>query len=738
MAKNEPSTRTWTLRSLIFRSSLIVVVMLAGLVIYSDAEIQRKFATNRWLVPAKVYARPKLLMVGEPLSEKNLLWELTQLNYRKVIKANRPGEFEQYGSEFIIYIRGFQFTDGFSKPRKVSLILRDGVIDELHHIEGETQSDMTRLEPLFIDRINPLVSEDRELVKLDKVPPLLIDALIASEDRAFFDHMGISFRGIARALSQNVSQGKVTQGGSTLTQQLVKNYFLTNERTLWRKVREAIMSVTLEARYSKDDILQAYINEVYLGQDGGRAIHGFAKASRFYFDRDISQLNLSQVATLVALIRGPSYYDPRRHPERALERRNLILDLLLEFNDIDETQWSQAKQKSLQVIPSTQVSTSRMPAAIGLIRRQLKQRYSLEQLQHHDLSVFTTIDPLVQQRAENALEQRVDWLTQNYPSVPKSLQGAMVVSDRFSGDILAVVGDKNPDYAGFNRAIDAYRQTGSAIKPFVYLTALQRANEFTLVTEVEDRPFSLTATDGSKWTPENYDKESHGQVTLAEAMTQSYNLSTARVAMRVGIENVIDNLYDFGFRRELYAFPSLALGAQEMSPWELLKLYQVLASGGMKVDSNIISSVVNAEGKILDRYPITAERVVSEEATYLTNRLLQMVVEQGTAKNLGQQLPGLKVAGKTGTTDDLKDSWFAGYSENYLSVVWLGLDDNQPMLLTGSNGALRVWGDFIKTVETQPLVLMQPSGIVRAKSGWFGDCVPFVAGYLPDDYDPCS
>ncbi len=714
------------------------MVMLAGLVIYSDAEIQRKFATNRWLVPAKVYARPKLLMVGEPLTENNLLWELTQLNYRKVIKANRPGEFEQYGSEFIVYIRGFQFTDGFSKPRKVSLTLRDGVIDEVHQIEGEASSDMLRLDPIFIDRINPLVSEDRELVKLDKVPPLLIDALIASEDRAFFDHMGISIRGIARALSQNVAQGKVTQGGSTLTQQLVKNYFLTNERTLWRKVREAIMSVTLEARYSKDDILQAYINEVYLGQDGGRAIHGFAKASRFYFDRDISQLNLSQVATLVALIRGPSYYDPRRHPERALERRNLILDLLLEFNDIDETQWSQAKQKSLQVIPSTQVATSRMPAAIGLIRRQLKQRYSIEQLQHHDLSVFTTIDPLVQQRAENALEQRVDWLTRNYPSVPKSLQGAIVVSDRFSGDILAVVGDKNPEYAGFNRAIDAYRQTGSAIKPFVYLTALQRANEFTLVSEVEDRPFSLTATDGSKWTPENYDKEPHGRVTLAEAMTQSYNLSTARLAMQVGIENVIDNLYDFGFRRELYAFPSLALGAQEMSPWELLKLYQVLASGGMKVDSSIISSVINAEGQILDRYPITAERVVSEEATYLTNRLLQMVVEQGTAENLRQQLPTLKVAGKTGTTDDLKDSWFAGYSENYLSVVWLGLDDNQPMLLTGANGALRVWGDFIKSVENQPLVLMQPSGIVQAKSGWFGDCVPFVSGYLPEDYDPCS
>ncbi|WP_144393110.1 penicillin-binding protein 1B [Pleionea sediminis] len=730
------NTKWPAIKQFIIRLSIIGSLFFIGLIIYSDAEIQTKFATNRWLVPAKVYARSKNLLEGERTQVEDLLWELRQLNYRKVIKATQPGEFEQYQSEFIIFVRSFPFSEGFIASRKIRVVIKNGIISESRIIDGSNEP--ARLDPLFIDRINPLVSEDRELVKLDKVPPLLVDALILSEDRSFFEHMGISFKGIGRALSQNLSEGRVTQGGSTLTQQLVKNYFLTNERTLWRKFREAIMAVTLEARYSKDEILQAYLNEVYLGQDGARAIHGFAKASRFYFDRDISQLNLSQIATLVALVRGPSFYDPRRHQQRALERRNLILNQMLEFKAITEQQMQLALQRSLQVVPKSQSKVSRMPAAIGMVRRQLKQHYSLEQLQHHDLSVFTTIDPRIQFSAEQALKERISWLTNNYPSVPKNLQGATVVSDRLRGDVLAVVGDRDPGYAGFNRAIDAYRQTGSAIKPFVYLTALQRASKFSLVTKVEDKPFTLTATDGSEWTPQNYDKEFQGEVTLAEAMTHSYNLSTARLALDVGIENVIDNLYEFGFSRKLYAFPSFALGAQEMSPWELLKLYQVISSNGLKVESNIISSVIHADGKTLDRYPSTAEQVVSPEVIYLTSQLLRKVVQEGTASSLNNRMPNYQVVGKTGTTDGLKDSWFVGFSARYLAVVWVGVDNNEPALLTGASGAMRVWGDLILSIENEALELRRPKGIVTASSGWFADCVPFIAGYLPESFSECD
>ncbi|WMS89160.1 penicillin-binding protein 1B [Pleionea litopenaei] len=726
------------IKKIILRLFLVGLVFFIGLVIYSDAEIKEKFDNNRWLVPAKVFSRSLSLIEGSSITQKQLLMELKLLNYRTAIKALEPGQFEHYGSDFIIYIRGFNYSDGFYPARKISLKIDNGQVIKSRVLDGEKGINSIRLEPKFIGRVNPLVNEDRELVTLDKLPLNLVEALLVSEDREFFDHIGISFKGIARALTQNVSAGKITQGGSTLTQQLVKNYFLTNERTLWRKGREAIMALTLEWRYSKDEILQAYINEVYLGQDGGRAIHGFAKASRFYFDRDISQLNLSQVATLVALVRGPSYYDPRRHGERALARRNLILEQLQAHNHITEEELSSAKQRSLQVVAKASSQTSSMPAVIGMVGRQLKQHYTVDQLNHDDLSVYTTIDPQVQNAAEQALKNRVAWITREYPSVPDELQGAMIVSSRFSGDILAIVGDRNPNYDGFNRAIDAYRQTGSAIKPFVYLTALQRASKYSLTSKINDRAFSLTASDGSLWKPQNYDKKEHGDVSLQEALVNSYNLSTARLALDVGLESIISLLYDAGFRRQLKAFPSLALGAQEMSPYELLKLYQVLATQGLKVESSVISSVTAPDGSLLDRYGNTAEQVIAPEAIYLVNQSLQKVVSEGTAEQLNTQLQGLNVAGKTGTTDDLKDSWFAGFSANYVAVSWLGMDSNESMLLTGSTGAMRVWGDFIRQVETTSLNLQPPAGIVLAKEGWFGDCLPFIAGAVPQDYSLCD
>ncbi|NVJ50988.1 MAG: penicillin-binding protein 1B [Gammaproteobacteria bacterium] len=725
-------------KKLILRSFIIGLVALIALFIYSDAEIREKFDGNRWLVPAKVYSRSMMLLEGEQLAMSELLMELRNLNYRKVIKATSPGQYEQYDNNFIIYIRGFNYADGFYSARKVSVVIDAGILTKARTIEGDSALSTIRLEPLFIGRVNPLVNEDRELVTLDKLPQQLTNALLVSEDREFFEHMGISFKGIARALTRNVSEGKISQGGSTLTQQLVKNYFLTNERTLWRKAREAVMAVTLEWRYDKDEILQAYINEVYLGQDGARAIHGFAKASRFYFDRDLSQLNLSQVATLVALIRGPSYYDPRRNPERTLARRNLILKQLFEFQFITQAQLDDALRRQLQVVQKPSAGQSKMPAVISMVRRHLRQHYTLDQLNHDDLSVFTTINPQVQNAAEQALKNRVDWLTREYPSVPDTLQGAVIVSDRQTGDILAVVGDRNPNYDGFNRALDAYRQTGSAIKPFVYLTALQRASQYSLFTSIDDRAFSLTASDGSLWKPQNYDKQEHGAVTLEQALINSYNLSTARLALNVGLESVVDNLYDAGFSRQLNAFPSLALGAQEMSPFEVLKLYQVLAAAGLKMESSVISSVTAPDGRLLDRFGNTAEQVIPPEAIYLVNHTLQKVVSEGTARGLGQQIAGLQVAGKTGTTDDLKDSWFAGFSENYVAVVWLGLDSNEPMLLTGTTGAMRVWGDFIRQVEREPLQLTSPSGIVYAKQGWFGACYPFVAGGVPADYSLCD
>ena len=724
--------------NIIFRLGLICVPWLLILIIYSDAEIEQKFVENRWLVPAKIYARPLVIQVGDRLTVEDLLTELKLLNYRPAIKAHRAGLFEQYDNDFTIFTRGFAFPDGFRTAQKLRIVIENQQVVQSYAIDSDhaDSSNRVKLEPLLIDRANPLVTEDRELVAMESVPPSLVDALIVSEDRNFYDHFGISLRGIMRAASQNFSDGKVSQGGSTLTQQLVKNYFLTNKRSYWRKLREAIMAVLLEVHYSKDDILQAYINEVYLGQNGAQAIHGFAKASRYYFDRELSQISLAQAATLVALVRGPSFYEPRKYPGRVLKRRNLILDQMLAHDRITESQRNDAKQRSLSVVPQLNHHKRRMPAVMDLVRRQLKQNYSTEQLNHNDLAVFTSIDPLVQRSAEKALSRRIDWLENNYPTVPDKLQGALVVSDRFNGDVKAIVGDRTPEFDGFNRALFAYRQTGSAIKPFVYATALTRAAEFSLVSLLEDREFSLTATDGTEWKPKNYKEIENGTVELQEALAFSYNLSTARLAMSVGIPNIIDTLYDIGFDRSLYAFPSLALGAQEMSPWEMLRLYQTFASDGLRVETSVITSVLNAQGELLHRFPATARQVVNRESVFLTNQVLKQVVEHGTAKFLGQRLNGFDVAGKTGTTDDLKDSWFAGFSENYLAVAWVGKDDNSPTGLTGASGAMQVWGDLIGEIEYQPLVLSEPDGIEWAESDK-GLCTPFIAGFVPARLDGC-
>ncbi len=732
-----------SIKQFIFRLILIGAVCFGLLLIYSDGLIQQQFAKNRWLVPAKVYASPLLIMTGESVSLERFLQELDALAYRSTIKLSEPGQFQQFGTEFDVYLRGFAFAEGFVPARKLRVIFEGSRLKSsqlLPDNTAHTQSvfDLMRFEPRLIGRINPVSEEDRELVNLKEVPRYLVDALLVSEDRDFYHHHGISLRGIARAFGQNISSGKIAQGGSTLTQQLVKNYFLTNEKTLWRKIREAVMSLVLEFRYNKDDILQAYMNEVYLGQDGKLAIHGFARASKYYFDRELSELNLNQAATLVGIVRGPSYYDPYKYGERAKERRNLILEQMHEHDRITQKEMESAQAKSLQIVTRSKRRQSQMPAVMGMVRKQLKEHYTFAQLNHDDLTIFTSIDPFIQEQAENSLSRHIDRITTYSANVPKELQGAMMVSHRLSGDILAVVGDKNPHYEGFNRAINAYRQTGSAIKPFVYLTALQRPEKYTLQSIVLDKKFSLTATDGSEWNPENYDRLEYGEVTLFHALSNSLNLATSRLALSVGLEHIVKQLYQAGFNRELYAFPSLALGAQEMSVWELLRLYQVLASGGLKMESKVVQSVIDSRGQLLEHYGVIAERVVPEEPIYLLNLTLQNVVREGTAKSLPTTLKSLKVAGKTGTTNDLKDSWFAGFSEQYLAVSWVGLDENQSTGLTGASGAMKIWADLINHIETKPLVLIKPEGIVLAKQGWFGDCIPFVQGYLPDDYSECD
>ena len=547
----------------------------------------------------------------------------------------------------------------------------------------------------------------------------------------------------------NLKAGETLQGGSTLTQQLVKNYFLTSERTLWRKLNEAIMSIILELNYDKGDILESYINEIYLGQDGKRAIHGFGLASQFYFNKPLSELKLPEIATLVSLVRGASYYDPRRHPERALARRNLILDLLVSQKKINSRFASTAKSSPLGVVERFSGHVTSVPAFMDLVKRQLRRDYQAEDLTSEGLRIFTTLDPHVQTVTEISVSQRIKRLTQDFTSVPEGLQGAAIVTDRNNGEVLAVVGGRDAQFAGFNRALDAVRQVGSAIKPAVYLTALSQRTGYHLGTILEDTPFTFQSNE-EEWTPKNYDDEFRDKVPLYKALVHSYNVPTARMALDVGVDKIIKTIRQLGVTRALNIYPSIVLGAAGLAPIELAQMYQTLAAGGFHMPLRSIRAVLDVNGEPLSRYPLSVEKVVDPAATYLVNWTLQEAVKEGTGKPLYDQISSeLAVAGKTGTTDNLRDSWFAGFTGNYLAVVWLGMDDNTPAMLTGSTGALRVWGDIIGRLDAIPLVLDQPaeierilvdndSGLPTDKGCFFSTSLPVIKGSVPQELAPCS
>lgn len=738
-------------KSFIFKLALIGAFILLFLTIYLDSQVRNEFDQQAWEIPAKVYARPLTFSLGQPMLLTDLVKELSLLGYRKNIKALSNGEFEKYDNTLIINTRSFKFWDGDQASRVIQVTITDSKISLLKEFSSQQSLNYVRLDPLLIGSIqtNPNVTgEDRQLVKLKSLPTHFVSALLVSEDRNFYQHWGVSLKGIARAFWSNLSEGEIRQGGSTLTQQLMKNHFLSNERSLWRKGQEAIMAMLTEWHYDKDIILQGYINEVYLGQSQTTAIHGFARASEFYFDRKLSQLNLSQIALLVGMVKGPSYYNPRNNPERAKQRRDLVLTQMLEHDLIDPDSYQDAKNKSLMVVAKPPIRTSRVPAFMGVIKRELSNDYSASELSKDGLKLFTSLDPLVQRSAEKALSERLSKL--NDPE--KLLQGAIIVTDVTSGEILSVVGDRYPNYIGFNRALDAYRQTGSVIKPFVYLTALQRPEDFNLVSEINDQSFSLSGTDGSEWTPNNYDHLEHGDaqgnIALSEGLINSYNIATARLAIKVGIEEVTDTIVETGFSRELPAFPSIALGSKEMSPFEVVELYQTIANQGVAIKPQALIAVQDQFGNLLNRYPRKSKQVVDPEAAYLIRYLLTEVTQRGTAKSLSWQFPNINLAGKTGTTNDLKDSWFAGFDESKLTVVWVGRDDNKPTGLTGASGALKVWADFYKLSQPNSVQLTPPVGIVfgykpEGLFSRFTACnkqklIPFYQSHLPQDYQVCE
>lgn len=683
----------------------IMAVACVAWLLYLNWQISRNFEGRRWNVPAHAYAQPLELYSGLAISAQELEAELTKLGYRRMPAANKPGSFRRAPGRIDLMTRRFQFWDTLQEPQQLSVRFDGWRIESVTSHGGEPIA-IARLDPLLVGSIFASHGEDRIVVPPEDVPPVLPAALKVVEDRKFEEHFGVDPLAIARALLANLRAGEIRQGGSTLTQQLVKSFFLDNRRTLGRKIQEGIMALMLEARYTKEEILNAYINEVYLGQDGRRAIHGFGLASQFYFSKPLAELDLHEVALLVAVARGPSYYDPRKHPDRARQRRDLVLSLMAEHSIVSEEVRDEASRLDLDISETSSGNASYYPAFMKTVREQLIRDYREEDLTSEGLTIFTTLNQMVQTKAEAILAKGLAGLDRGRE---QPLEGAVVVTSPQNAEILAVVGGRMPSYDGFNRALDARRPIGSLIKPVVYLAALQ-SGHYHLASLLEDTEVEIELEDGSVWTPTNYDENPHGVVPLIRALAESMNLATVRLGMNVGVARVAATLEALG-QVNAPPYPSLLLGAVDLAPLEVAQIYNTIATEGFYTPLRAVRSVLDASGKALQRYPLRVNQAADPIAVYQLNRALVAVLDQGTGRSSKARLSGLVAAGKTGSSDGLRDSWFAGFTADHLAVVWIGYDDNESTGLTGSTGALGIWANLMQSVSSASYGAVHPESL---------------------------
>ena len=701
--------------------ALLVLVLSIGLAIFVlflvqlDKEIRARFAGSRWALPAQVYAAPLELYPGLPLGAADLRQELVRLGYRAGMELSGPGTFTINSQRVQAHIRSFHFWDGAQPESRIALDLAPQAITAISDIDSGQPRELLRLDPMLIGSIYPQHGEDRVLVRLEDVPELLPQGLIAVEDRGFHSHFGISFRGIFRAALANLMAGQTVQGASTLTQQLVKNFFLTPDRNLRRKLKEMLMALLLEAHYSKDEILEAYLNEIQLGQDGGRSINGFGLGAQFFFNKPVSELRSHEIALLVGVAKGTTYYSPRRNPQRAQQRRDLVLGIFREAGLIDDAEYKSAIARPLGLAGRSSQGAASYPAFIDLVKRQIQGQYQDADLTSEGLRIFTTLDPRAQEALETRIVEALPQLEASRKLKPDTLQAAGVITSVNGGEVLALVAGRDPRFAGYNRALDTRRSIGSLAKPFVYLAALMQPASYNLHTILPDEPVELKLPNRTTWAPQNYDRQLHGPQPLYLALAQSYNLPTVALGLQVGPDKVLAAMRDAGYSGNAQPLPSNLLGAIDIAPLEVAQMYTTLAAGGYQSPLSAIREVQTKEGEPLERYPITVRQTLPEAPAYLLTWALNKVMTLGTGRaayNIIQ--PDVALAGKTGTTDDLRDAWFAGYGSDRVGVVWVGRDDYQPMGLTGASGALPIWARTMRDLRVRGLDLVPPGRCRRA------------------------
>jgi penicillin-binding protein 1B len=689
-----------------------------------EETVAAKFEGQKWRFPSKIYSDTYLLYVGMNLRLEDLWEKMRRLGYQETRSApKKRGEYryQKAQGQLEIYLHDFVYpTEPFKGvPVRVSLV--SAAVTKIENGASGEEMFSLELEPELVTGLYDRIWQERRVVSLSQVPPLMIKAILAVEDERFYSHFGIDPFSVLRAFLVNLRSGGVVQGGSTLTQQLMKNFFLDDERTMRRKLKEALMALIVERKYSKNEILENYLNEIYLGQKGSQGIFGIWEASQFYFSKELSELTAGEIALLAGLIRAPNRYSPYRGRDAATKRRNVVLAKMLDDGIITQRQYEAALKETLPNRELIKV-TNDAPFYVDFLRRDLAERYSNDVLTAEGLRIFTSLDLNLQRSAEKSLVDGLKRLEEVYPALRRRgeddhLEGAIVVIRPQTGEIKAMVGGRNYQKSQFNRVFQAKRQPGSIFKPFVYLAALMYGGEgsgkkFSPATLVEDSAFTWSY-EGQEWQPGNYNDEFLGTVTFRRALEKSLNAATARVAREVGIRRVREIAHRLGIQSSLPAVPSLALGAAEVTPLEVAVSFASLANNGVRTQPLAVKQVLDPNGRVLEKRDVRVEKVLSPQMAFMMNHLMKGVLDRGTgelARRWGFTRPA---AGKTGTTNDFKDAWFVGYTPDLLAVVWVGFDNQSKLGLSGAQAALPIWTDFMKrATEGTPVTdFIPPPGI---------------------------
>ncbi|EOZ9284490.1 bifunctional glycosyl transferase/transpeptidase [Enterobacter hormaechei subsp. oharae] len=695
---------------LLLKLFIVFVVLIAIYGVYLDQKIRSRIDGKVWQLPAAVYGRMVNLEPDMSISKNEMVKLLQATQYRQVTKMTRPGEFTVQAKSIEMIRRPFDFPDSKEGQVRARLTFDGDRLETIENMDNDRQFGFFRLDPRLITMLSSANGEQRLFVARNGFPDLLVDTLLATEDRHFYEHDGISLYSIGRAVLANLTAGRTVQGASTLTQQLVKNLFLSSERSYWRKANEAYMAVLMDARYSKDRILELYMNEVYLGQSGDNEIRGFPLASLYYFGRPVEELSLDQQALLVGMVKGASIYNPWRNPKLALERRNLVLRLLQQQQVIDQELYDMLSARPLGVQPRGGV-ISPQPAFMQMVRQELQSKLGDKVKDLSGVKIFTTFDSVAQDAAEKAAVEGIPALKKQRKL--SDLETAMVVVDRNTGEVRAMVGGAEPQYAGYNRAMQARRSIGSLAKPATYLTALSQPNLYRLNTWIADAPISLRQPNGQVWSPQNDDRQFSGQVMLVDALTRSMNVPTVNLGMALGLPAITDTWQKLGVPKDqLHPVPAMILGALNLTPIEVAQAFQTIASGGNRAPLSALRSVIAEDGSVLYQSFPQAERAVPAQAAYMTLWTMQQVVRRGTGRQLGAKYPGLHLAGKTGTTNNNVDTWFAGIDGREVVITWVGRDNNQPTKLYGASGAMSIYQRYLANQSPVPLNLVAPEDIV--------------------------